>query len=116
MATFTFMVLFDPATTDWRADRAGLTREIRRAWPDAEIDPSMVTWTFRDEEGPVESSLHSDGSGVHVDGQLESAVRVAAWFRRMVPPSVDLIFCDIGYNVAVSVPVGAQPSDILSAW
>ncbi len=42
MATFTFMVLFDPATTDWRADRADLTREIRRAWPDADIDPFMV--------------------------------------------------------------------------
>jgi hypothetical protein len=112
------MVLFDPAGTTWRVDREALVRDVGSGWPQATVDTSVhdeargLTWEFDDEEGPVEARLHVDGTCVYVDGQLGSAARVAVWFRRLVPPGVDLIFCDTGYNSSSPVVPGMTASEL----
>ena len=115
----TFLVLFDGSTTDFRVDPDMIVGEITAEWPGVRIDPTKIsdarslTWVARDVVDAFEAYLHSDGTCVYVDGQLESAADVAVWLRRFVPGEIDLIFCDSGYNFSVSVTATSRAADLL---
>jgi len=115
-----FLVLFNPAGTNWRVDRLGLIREVAIEWPGASVDTesrseaSAMAWEFEDKDGPVEASLNSDGTCLHIDGQISSATRAAVWFRRLIPSNVDLIFCDSAYNSNSHVLLGMDASELES--
>ncbi|MBZ9593492.1 hypothetical protein K7B06_00010 [Streptomyces erythrochromogenes] len=116
----TFMALFDGATTPWRADPVALTPPIRALWPDAEVDAPHRSeacgfrWTAETEEGPVEAYLHEDGTCLYLDTSLADAARLACLFRRFVPPDIELVLCDVGYNFHLALMPGIANTELIA--
>ncbi|MFC9818140.1 hypothetical protein ACFVJM_39520 [Streptomyces virginiae] len=115
----TFMALFDGATTPWRADPVALTPVIRSVWTDVAVDASHRSeacgfrWTVETEEGPVEAYLDEDGTCLYLDTSLADAARLACLFRHFVPPDVELVLCDVGYNFHLVLRPGIDNAELI---
>lgn len=115
-----FLVAFDGGTTAWRPRHDVLLGAIQAEWPSAALDADSrsavrdVTWTFEDEHGPVEAYLQPDGTCVHIEAEMQSAAAVAVWFRRLVPDTVELVLCDVGYNFNVSVSSDSTVAELVA--
>lgn len=113
------MALVDSAATSWRADPVALTLAIQAVWAEVEVDASRRSeacsfqWTVETEEDPVEAYLHQDGTCLYLDTSLADAARLACIFRRFVPPDVELIFCDEGYNLHVPIRPGTIDAELI---
>ncbi|MER6820870.1 hypothetical protein ABT316_15120 [Streptomyces cellulosae] len=103
-------------------DRDDLTRSLRSRWPDARISVTSpdtpgrevrdVTWQYEEAGDRLEGRSHADGTCLYLEGPLHLAVRFACWYRRLVPATEELIFCDDTYAFAVPVTVGATPGSV----
>ncbi|MET8896858.1 hypothetical protein [Streptomyces albogriseolus] len=71
-----------------------------------------MTWQYEEAGDQLEGRSHADGTGLHLEGPPHLAVRFACWYRRLVPATENLIFCDDTYGFAVPVTVGAIPESI----
>jgi len=117
----TFLVLVDPATTPWTADRGALTQVIQSVWTHVEIDSSArgearaVTWAFETDAGAAEAYLHADGTCLYVDAAWADAVRLAMAFRRMAPETVEVVFCDDIYSFDVHMTHQTTEADLTAA-
>ncbi|MET9304274.1 hypothetical protein ABZX68_02845 [Streptomyces cellulosae] len=103
-------------------DRDDLTRSLRTHWPDARISVTSpdtpgrevrdVTWQYEEAGDRLEGRSHADGTCLYLEGPLHLAVRFACWYRRLVPATEELVFCDDTYAFAVPVTVGATPGSV----
>lgn len=116
----TFLAVFDSKT--FHVSRDALAQRLEADWPTATLavssgDPTRrevrdVAWTYRNSEGEIEGRSHIDGTCIYLDGPFGLAAEFAAWYRKLVPSDVELIFCDDSYSFAVSVPEGATRAQI----
>ncbi|MFF5160043.1 hypothetical protein ACFY3N_28130 [Streptomyces sp. NPDC000348] len=103
-------------------DRDVLTRALRSDWPESEVSVSSgdgpgrevrdVIWLYSEAGSRLEGRSHIDGTCVYLEGPLDLAVRFAIWYRGLVPPTEELVFCDDTYSFAVPVAEGATPESV----
>ncbi|MGV9894671.1 hypothetical protein [Streptomyces tendae] len=114
-----FMAFFDGSTTTWRVSSAVVTAAITDLWPEAEVDPTQrseacaFSWSFCTDEGPCEVFMPEDETGLYLDAALADSVQLACLLRQWMPDSVDLVFCDQGYNFDVRVSPGATVAELI---
>ncbi|MDT6982084.1 hypothetical protein ACFSUJ_09595 [Streptomyces lusitanus] len=103
-------------------DRSVLAGALRTDWPGANVsmsgddtpgrDVRDVTWQYEEAGHRLEGRSHVDGTCLYLEGPLHLAVRFAVWYRRLVPPMVELILCDDAYGFAVTVDVEVIPATV----
>ncbi|PJI86784.1 hypothetical protein [Luteimicrobium subarcticum] len=74
-----------------------------------------VGWTYPGAVGEVEVWLARGGWGVSVDGSTREALRVALWFRGLVPDDVAVRLTDDGYSFDRELAPG-EVLDDLERW
>ncbi|MEU9158502.1 hypothetical protein [Streptomyces sp. NPDC048417] len=115
-----FMAFFDGSTTTWRVSSAAVTSGITELWAEVEADPTQrsevcaFSWSFCTDEGPGEVLLPDDGTGLYLDAALADSAQVACLLRRLMPDSVELVFCDQGYNFDVRVQPGVTAAELIA--
>ncbi|MFD7867888.1 hypothetical protein [Streptomyces sp. NPDC057682] len=115
-----FMAFFDGSTTTWRVSSAAVTSGITDLWAEVEADPTQrsevcaFSWSFCTDEGPGEVFLPEGGTGLYVDAPLAESAQVACLLRRLMPDSVELVFCDQGYYFDVRVQPGATAMELIA--
>ncbi|MFF9056706.1 hypothetical protein ACF09Z_36840 [Streptomyces erythrochromogenes] len=116
----TFLVLFDDSSTTWRIEPSALTPLLQDIWADTVIDPTIrseargFTWGFQTSRGPAETYLHTDGTCLYIDAALTDAAQIACIFRDCVPGSIEVIFCDQGYNFDLAITPDTTPAELLA--
>ncbi|MEX3101911.1 MULTISPECIES: hypothetical protein [unclassified Streptomyces] len=115
-----FMAFFDGSTTTWRVSSAAVTSGITELWPEVEADPTQLSevrafrWSFCTDEGQGEVLLPEDGTGLYLDAALADSAHVACLLRRLMPASVELVFCDQGFNFDVRVQPGVTAAELIA--
>ncbi len=115
-----FMAFFDGSTTTWRVGSAAVTSAIMGRWAEVEADPThrsevcAFSWSFCTDEGPGEVFLPEDGTGLYLDAGLADSAQVACLLRQLMPDSVELVFCDEGYNFDVRVQSGVTVAELIA--
>lgn len=114
-----FMAFFDGSTTTWRVSSAVVTAAITDLWSEVEVDPTRrseacaVSWSFSTDKGPGEVFMPEDETGLYLDAALADSAQLACMLRQWMPDSVDLVFCDQGYNFDVRVGPGATAAELI---
>jgi hypothetical protein len=116
----TFLVTFDGRQADWHVDRDVLISSVRRDWPDAVMteardDLHDVSWTEPGAAEPFEAYVNVAGTCLYIDGSLDKAAELALWFRRLVPETIEAVFCDDEYSFAIPVTTRASLEDLTFA-
>lgn len=123
----TYLAVFEGKSGHF-VDRDALTRALRSDWPDVHVSVTHadapgrevrdVVWTYREDGRELEGGSHVDGTCLYLDGPFGLAVRFAVWYRALVSPAEELVFCDDSYSFDVPVPAGARPLqlDDLRSW
>ena len=105
-----YLVLFDPGTTDFRLSREQIRTSLVATFPNVRVTasagsgPRDVVW--EDVDG-FEGSAHQDGTCIYLAGSPEAAAPFVIWFRSLVREDVELSLCDEGYTFHAIVPIGA---------
>ncbi len=113
------MVFVEGEADGWRVDREALTSAIRDRWADVEIAPThhsaarSFCWSFQTQDGPGEVYLHEDDAGIYMDVLQDDAVWMAVVFRRLTPVSLDLVFCDEGYNFDIRLRSETSDAELI---
>ncbi|MGA5281905.1 hypothetical protein ACPCSK_15985 [Streptomyces griseoincarnatus] len=117
----TYLAVFE-GKSGRSVDRSVLARALRSDWPGTEVSVSSgdtpgrevqdVTWLYAESGDQLEGRSHIDGTCLYLEGPLHLAVRFACWYRRLVPATEELIFCDDTYGFAVPVTVRAAPESV----
>ncbi|MFE2275393.1 hypothetical protein ACFXB4_40015 [Streptomyces lavendulae] len=116
----TFLALFDHTNTTWSVEPSALTSALQDIWADTVIDPITrneargFTWNFETSSGPGETYLHTDGMCLYIDTAFADAAEIACLFRRYVPGSIEVIFCDQGYNFDLVITPDTTPAELIS--
>ncbi|MFF3652710.1 hypothetical protein ACFYXV_29250 [Streptomyces sp. NPDC002181] len=115
----TFLVLFDDSSTTWRFEPSALTPVLQGIWADTVIDPTIrseargFAWSFQTTCGSAETYLDTDGTCLYIDAAFTDAAQIACIFRDCVPGSIEVIFCDQGYNFDLVITPGAIPAELI---
>ncbi|MFD0078683.1 hypothetical protein ACFVIY_40570 [Streptomyces sp. NPDC127166] len=115
----TFLVLFDDFGTTWRVEPSVLTPVLQGIWADTVIDPTVrseargFTWSSQTSCGSAETYLDTDGTCLYIDAALTDAARIACVFRDCVPGSIEVIFCDQGYNFDLVITPDTTPAELI---
>ena len=107
-----------PDRPEWAEDPQAFAAALSEHWPSAEVREAAEdsTMALYFELADALGALDRDGQAVNVDGEVEVAANVAAWWRARVPDAVDLIFYDEGYSADVPVEPGADGDAVASAY
>ncbi|MFE2376131.1 hypothetical protein [Streptomyces sp. NPDC059398] len=118
----TYLVFAGDEDAEWHVEQGELTRALLRDWPNAEIqeptpsdaglDGRGLRWTCRIGDGEVEAWLNKEGTCFYIDGELRGAASVAAWFRGLMPQSVEFAMCDDSYSFHLVIEDGSSAFDI----
>ncbi|WP_158820916.1 MULTISPECIES: hypothetical protein [unclassified Streptomyces] len=57
--------------------------------------------------------MPEDETGLYLDTPLSESAQLACLLRQWMPDSVDLMFCDQGYNVDVRVSPGLTVAELI---
>ncbi|MFE6039860.1 hypothetical protein [Streptomyces sp. NPDC056452] len=115
----TYLALFDDSRTTWRIEPSALTPALQDIWADTITDPTIrsevrgFTWSFWTSSGPAEACLHTDGTCLYIDAALADAAQIACVFRHYVPGSIEMIFCDQGYNFDLAMTPDTTPAELI---
>ncbi|MFF6787463.1 hypothetical protein ACFY9C_00085 [Streptomyces filamentosus] len=115
----TFLVLFDDSSTTWRIEPPALTPLLQGIWADTVIDPTIrgaargFTWSLQTSCGSAEAYLDTDGTCLYIDAALTDAAQIACIFRDCVPRTIEVIFCDQGYNFDLVIAPGTTPAALI---
>ncbi|WP_329390343.1 hypothetical protein OG625_38965 [Streptomyces sp. NBC_01351] len=115
----TYLALFGDSSTTWRIEPSALTPALQDIWADAIIDPTNrneargFTWSFQTSSGPAETYLHADGTCLYIDAALADAAEIACLFRQYVPGSIEVIFCDQGYNFDLVITPDTTAAELI---
>ncbi|MFI8391849.1 hypothetical protein [Streptomyces sp. NPDC085540] len=115
----TCLALFDDSSTTWRLEPSALTPGLQGTWTNTITDPATLneargfTWSFQTSSGPVETYLHTDGTCLYIDAALADAAEIACLFRQYVPGSIEVIFCDQGYNFDLVITRDTTPAELI---
>lgn len=116
-----YLVFLDSQADGWRLSRERLIRELLSDWPGAALVPEEemnqtemrdIGWVCREDGQTVEAWSARSGLGLSLDGDDELAMKVAAWFRGLIPDEIPVHFCDDMYTFSIDVPPGASAVDI----
>jgi hypothetical protein len=109
---------------EWRLDRDVLVQALARDWPDAEVTLASpgapgaevrdVEWRYRAEAGEAEGYAHADGQGIYLEGPIAPVADFVVWYRRLVPASEEVVFCDETYSFDGVVPANPTREDVTS--
>ncbi|MEV8549770.1 hypothetical protein AB0L04_08020 [Streptomyces glaucescens] len=118
----TYLAVFESDT--WRLEREVLARALVSDWPQAQVElasPGLagsevrdVSWSYRSASGDLEGYAHSDGRGIYLEGPIELVADFVVWYRGLVPPEEQVIFCDDSYSFDGVVPANATREDIIA--
>lgn len=115
----TYLAIFEGPSRGVR--RSDLITALERDWPAAVIrerqgsqESRDVVWTYSEGGRELEGYSHVDGTCIYLDSPLDLAARFALWFRRLVPPDAQLVFCDDSYNFNGIVDPGMSLVDIMA--
>jgi len=62
-----------------------------------------VVWTYERGAEQVEGHSHVDGTCIYLEGSVHLAAEFAIWYRKLVPPTIEVLFCDEGYTFTTTV-------------
>jgi hypothetical protein len=108
-----------PAATEWSLAPEDFSAALRERWPDAdvrEVPESDPTYALDFTAGDTEGSFGRDGQMLGLNGDLDAAAGVAAWFRGIVPAEQPLLFYDPALNGQVALPPGSAPERIAEGY
>lgn len=114
----TYIAAFESDT--WRLEREVLARALAGDWPQARVklaspgDPGAEVRDVAWELGDLEGSADANGQVIYLDGPIELVADFVVWYRGLVPPEKEIIFCDEGYNFDGVVPLNATRDDIIA--
>ncbi|MFE3584525.1 hypothetical protein [Streptomyces vinaceus] len=115
----TYLALFDDSSTTCRIEPSALTPVLQDIWADTVIDPTIrseargFTWSFQTSCGSAETYLHTDGTCLYIDAALTDAAQIACILRDCVPESIEVIFCDQGYNFDLVITPDTTPAELI---
>jgi hypothetical protein len=108
---------------DWALSRESLVEALRRRWPEASVefgdrgpdaDPvTDVVWTMGSGSALFEGSAHASGQCIYLDGENPDVASVASWYRSLIPPDEEVVFCDDTYSFDMVLEPGASAEEIL---
>ncbi|MGA4543528.1 hypothetical protein ACPA54_26405 [Uniformispora flossi] len=116
---------FEPPADGWSVDRDDLLDRLARAWPRAVVDPigdarpggvRDATWTYAERDLAVEGWLQRPHNAIVLDGDDELVAQFAAWFRKLVPDEIEVVFADEGYWAHVILPPNVTPEDVMRLY
>jgi hypothetical protein len=111
-----------PEATEWSLEPDAFAAALRERWPGAEVrevpasDPTYAIDFAVSEPDRVDGSFARDGQALGLNGDLEGAMRVAAWFRSLVPDEQALLFYDPALNGQVELEPGTAPEQAAAAY
>lgn len=118
----TYLAVFESET--WRLEREVLARALAVDWPQAQVElasPGVagsevrdVEWSYHSASGDLEGYAHSDGQGIYLEGPIELVADFVIWYRGLVPPEEQVIFCDDSYSFDGVVPAHATREDVIA--
>jgi hypothetical protein len=118
----TYLAIFDGAQSHWSVSREELLASLRVSWPEiqAKVESGRdethdITWSAQGEAGLIDVYHHRDGTCLYLDGAMEDAASFAVWYRTLVPPAVELIFCDDSYSFSVRIASQMTAADLVDA-
>ncbi|GHE44894.1 hypothetical protein CP980_33730 [Streptomyces vinaceus] len=88
-------------------------------WDDTITDPTVrneargFAWSFHTSNGPPEAYLDTDGMCLYIDAALADAAEVACVLRQYVPGSIEVTFCDQGYDFDLVITPGTTPAELI---
>ncbi|WP_455352743.1 hypothetical protein [Streptomyces sp. SYSU K217416] len=115
-----YLVAFDSEV--WRLARHLLAAAIGRDWPDAEVRVSEpvdsevrdVEWHLVVGGREIEGYSNVNGQCINLAGPLDLAAAFVAWYRKLVPESEEVIFCDDAYSFAGEVRPGTIEQEVVA--
>lgn len=115
MPTFLISPVVEP---EWAEDPSAFGSSLRERWPEAQIRemPDDSTMVLAFEVAGASGALDREGNALIIEGDLEVAAEVAAWWRTRVPAGVPLVFYDEAYAADVPVDPGARAHAIAAAY
>ncbi|MBG0855086.1 hypothetical protein I2W78_25395 [Streptomyces spinoverrucosus] len=118
----TYLAVFESDT--WRLEREVLARALASDWPQVQLKLASpgspgsevrdVEWSYQAELGELEGYAHSDGQGIYLEGPIELVADFVVWYRGLVPPEEQVIFCDDSYSFDGVVSTNAVREDIIA--
>lgn len=118
-----YLFISPPQESAWRFSSDEFAAALQARWPHADVHPRSP-----EEPDGVDASLwlppqsraliffHDDNNLVSVSSDLEAAIQVAAWFRRLAPDEHVLLLGDQGWNDHIELPPNASEADIYRMW
>lgn len=101
----TYLAIFDGVRSGWSLPRADLVEALSQSWSDirpvdgpCDDEARDLIWNFPNDGNELEIYAHRSGTCLYVDGDLNGAALFAIWYRSLVPPVIDMIFCDDAYS------------------
>lgn len=102
--------------------REDLLASLEVSWPQiqARIDPGGddthdIVWSAQGDSGPIDAYHHRDGTCLYLDGTLDDAAPFAVWYRTLVPPEVELLFCDDSYSFSIQINYEMTAAELVDA-
>ncbi|WP_051865148.1 hypothetical protein [Streptomyces griseus] len=115
----TYLAVFEDQSRG--VERSALIAALERDWPSAEIrerrgtqESRDVVWVYVEGDGELEGYSHADGTCIYLDSPLDLAARFALWFRGLVPPDVELVFCDDSYSFSGFIEIGMDADSVMN--
>jgi hypothetical protein len=108
-----------PAVTEWSLTPEAFATALRERWADAEVrdvPDSDPTYALDFTAGGVNGSFGRDGQMLGLNGDVNEAAAVAAWFREVVPPEEPLLFYDPALNGQVALEPGIAGERIAEGY
>lgn len=109
-----------PEATAWSVSRDELVRLLSDEWPGVtvgfeDLPTRDVVWIRETSDGQLEGSQDTAGQIHYLDGPLSAVAEHAVWWRSKVPKAQELVLCDEGYNIALSLENWFTKPDVLEA-
>lgn len=115
----TYLAVFEDQSRG--VGRSALLAALERDWPSAEIrerhgsqESRDVVWGYVEEGRELEGYSHADGTCIYLDSPLDLAAKFAIWFRGLVPPDVEVVFCDDGYSFSGIIELGMDVDAVMN--
>lgn len=115
-----YLAAFDSEV--WKLERNVLVAALAWDWPDADVrvsDPvdlevRDVEWQLVVDGREVEGYSNVNGQCIYLVGPLDFAAAFVVWYRKLVPESEEVVFCDDAYSFDGEVRLDTTQEEVVA--
>jgi hypothetical protein len=99
---------------------SSLAEKIQSSWPDASVsvgnaDDIALSWSMKIKSHQINGCLFKSGH-LSMDGDVESCIHFAVWYRQQIPQKTQLVMYDDSYNDDIELSSKTTEQEIIKVF